>query len=63
MAAQRGALKTFFSGIDFDSDGPHRLDDDGLPALARFIQSAPALAALTGVPSARGGRFQHAGLP
>jgi hypothetical protein len=51
LDGQAGVLRAQLPGIEL---GPlSRLDGNGLPELAGFMHGAPALAAVTGIPSAR----------
>lgn len=53
LAAQQSAFAAYFAGL---TTGPaHLLDDEGWPALSRLVQRAPAITAITGIPSGRGG--------
>ena len=50
---QESAFKAYFTGLEM---GPTtRMDDDEMPDLSEFLQTAPALSVLTGIPSGRGG--------
>jgi hypothetical protein len=52
LLSQEGAFKSHLSGLRL---GPvARLDTEELPELASLLQTAPALAAMTGIPSRRG---------
>ncbi len=61
LAAQASAFRAYFSGLSLGAVA--RLDDDGLPELASLLQTAPALAAITGIPSGRGAGRGAGGLP
>ncbi len=51
LDGQAGVLRAQIPGIEL---GPlSRLDGDGMPDLAAFMHSAPALATVTGIPSSR----------
>ncbi len=53
LAAQESAFKAYFAGL---TTGPARaLDSEHMPELCRLLQTAPALSAITGIPSGRGG--------
>jgi DNA helicase HerA-like ATPase len=52
LLSQEGAFKAHFAGLRL---GPiAKLDTEELPELASLLQTAPALAAMTGIPSRRG---------
>ena len=53
MLRQESAFKAYFAGLQMSPMA--RLDSTELPEMARFLQTAPALAAVTGIPSGRGG--------
>ena len=53
LAAQESAFKAYFAGLTTTS--PRLFDAENLPALARLVQTAPAMSAITGIPSGRGG--------
>jgi Helicase HerA, central domain len=52
LAAQESALRAFFVGLKLGADVA-RLDSAGLPEMAWLAQSAPAMAAMTGIASGR----------
>lgn len=52
LLAQEGALKAHLAGLRLGAIV--RLDTDELPELAVLLQTAPALAVMTGIPSRRG---------
>ncbi|MGH2459490.1 MAG: helicase HerA domain-containing protein, partial [Chloroflexota bacterium] len=55
LEGQESAFKAYFSGLEL---GPVRgLDGADLPGLANLLRTAPALGAVTGIPSGRGSRF------
>lgn len=55
LEGQESAFKAFFTGLQ---TGPlMRLDSEEMPEMAQFLQTAPALAVVTGIPSGRGGRL------
>lgn len=53
LASQESAFKAYFNGLELST--PRSLNGRELPALADWLQTAPALAALTGIPSSRPG--------
>ena len=57
LQSQESALKTYFSGLQMRAEEPRHLDIDELPELTTLLQTAPALAVVTGIPSGRGGNL------
>ncbi|HLV78828.1 MAG TPA: hypothetical protein VKT32_01065, partial [Chthonomonadaceae bacterium] len=55
VEAQESAFKAFFTGLEMSE--PARMDGEEMPELAEFLQTAPALSVLTGIPSGRGGKL------
>src|SRR5579871_2241495 len=53
LKGQESAFKAYFSGLQLGVPCP--LDDQGIPALTAHLQTAPLLAAMTGIPSPRRG--------
>jgi DNA helicase HerA-like ATPase len=55
VEAQESAFKAFFTGLEM---GPAcRMDGEEMPELTEFVQTAPSLSVLTGIPSGRGGKL------
>lgn len=53
LASQESAFKAYFNGLELSA--PRSLNGRELPALADWLQTAPALAVLTGIPAPRPG--------
>jgi Helicase HerA, central domain len=52
LKSQESAFRAFFGGLSL-GDQPRALDGEEMPQLTEFLQWAPALAAVTGIPSRR----------
>jgi len=56
LDSQASALQAYFSGLEF-ADRSTPISDPGSQGLYDTIETAPALAVVTGIPSGRGGRL------
>lgn len=52
LNGEASAYKAYFTGLELKE--PHVMNDNEMPELMSFIQTAPALATITGIPSLRG---------
>ena len=62
LKAEASAFKAYFAGLELQE--PRLLDDQDMPELTSFLQNAPAMMAVTGIPSFRNqnGAFQYQSL-
>ena len=55
LNSQESAFKAYFTGLQMGA--PAKMNPQQMPELADFVQTAPSLALLTGIPSGRGSKL------